>query len=52
MAKAAHRPGPKDKKNVGGELRDIHNQICLSVAVCYTAASELLHGSASVLPAT
>ena len=38
MALAAHRLGPKDKKNVGGELRDIHNRICPSVAVCYTAA--------------
>ncbi len=37
MAQAAHRLGPKDRKNVGGELRIILNRICPSVAVCYAA---------------
>jgi len=37
MAQAAHRLGPKDKKNVGGAFRIIHNRICPSVAVCYAA---------------
>jgi len=41
MARAAHRLGPKDKKNVGGELRDIHIRICPSVAVCYTAGGRI-----------
>ena len=36
-ARAAHSLGPKDKKNVGGELRIIHIRICPSVAVCYAA---------------
>ena len=30
-ARAAHRLGPKDKKNVGGELRNIHT---LDLSVC------------------
>ena len=49
MAQAAHRLGPKDRKNVGGELRHIHNRICPSVAVCYTAAAILICPSAFAL---
>ena len=37
VARAAHRLGPKDKKNVGGELRKIRIRSCPAVAVCYTA---------------
>ncbi len=37
MATAAHRVGPKDKKNVGGGFWIIHIRICPSVAVCYAA---------------
>ena len=49
MARAAHRLGPKDEKNVGGEIRIIHIRICPSVAVCYTAARYSL-GSISCAP--
>jgi len=41
MAGAAHRLGPKDKKNVGGVVRDRLVQVLSGVVDCYAAATGL-----------
>ena len=41
MARAAHSLGPKDRKNVGGELREQLVEFSSGAVDCYAAAEKL-----------